>query len=140
MKSSNIATLAFAAASALTLLATPSFAQTYTEPKQPYYDNSEDIIVTAPGVTHYDTGRRTSSGAPIETVTAQRVVDTSDLDLRYNADVRALRQRINDAAIDGCREVDRATQVPLDSNRDCIRAATRDAMAQADDMIAIARG
>jgi len=140
MKSSVIATVA--AATALAAFAAPSFAQTYYEPKQPvYYDDSADIIVTAPGVTRYYTGRRTSSGAPIETVTAQRVVETGDLDLRYsNYDVRVLRQRIRDAAVDGCREVETHVLTPLDTNRDCIRAATNDAMAQADELIAIARG
>src|SRR5262249_6643666 len=118
-----------------------SFAQTYYEPKQPVYDDSTDIIVTAPGVQHYDTGRRTSSGAPIVTLTEQRVVETADLDLRYsNDDVEELYRRIDDTVVDACRDVERQTLTPLDSNRDCVRDARRDAMAQADDMIAVARG
>ncbi|MFT3728767.1 MAG: UrcA family protein [Terricaulis sp.] len=140
MKSSSLATAAFAAASILVALAAPAIAQTYYEPKPPVYDNSADIIVTAPGVIRYDTGRRTSSGAPIETVTAQRVVETADLDLRYNKDVRELRARIRDNVADACREVETHVQTPLDTERDCIRAATNDAMAQADDLISTARG
>lgn len=142
MKSSTFAVVAFATASLLAAAAAPSFAQTYYEPKQPYYENeSEDIIVTAPGPSRYDTGRRTSSGAPIQVVTAQRVVETGDLNLRYsNYDVDVLRQRIRDNVTDACREVQSEVQTPLDTQRDCIRAATRDAMAQADDLIATARG
>lgn len=138
MKSSQIAT-ALTAVSALALFAAPSFAQIY-EPKQPVYADSDDIIVTAPGVQHYDTGRRTSSGAPIVTLTEQRVVETADLDLRYNADVRVLRRRIDATVADACRDVERETITPLDTNRDCVRTAMNDAMAQADDMIATARG
>jgi UrcA family protein len=144
VKSSTTATLAFAA-STLALVAAPAFAQIYEAKQpiydqQPVYDNSEDIIVTAPGVQHYDTGRRTSSGAPIQIVSEQRVVETGDLDLRYNADVRELRRRIADTAVDACNSVERHVDVPLDSNRDCVRDATRDAMAQADDLIATERG
>lgn len=139
MKSSNIATIALAAASALALLASPSFAQTY-EPKQPYYGDDENIIVTAPGVQREVTGRSSSTGAPIVTLTEQRVVDTSDLDLRYNGDVRELHRRINDTVASACRNVERRLDAPVDQPSDCVRAATRDAMAQADDLIAIARG
>ena len=150
VKSSTLATVAFAA-SALALIAAPALAQ-ICEPKQPIYDqrpaynpqpvydDSEDIIVTAPGVERYNTGRRTSSGAPIQVVREQRVVTTADLDLRYNADVRELRRRINDTVADACRSVERHVEVPLDSDRDCIHDARRDAMAQADDLIATVRG
>ena len=57
-----------------------------------------------------------------------------------NGDVRELHRRINDTVADTCRDVARETLTPLDTDRDCIRAATRDAMAQADDLIAPARG
>jgi UrcA family protein len=106
---------------------------------QDYYD--DEIIVRAPTVEREYTGRRSSIGAPINELTLQRSISTADLDLRYDRDVRELYRRIDRVAYEACDEVERASRgVPLTTRRDCIREATNEAMAQADDLIYYARG
>lgn len=119
-----------AAASALVLITVPAIAQDY-------YDDGDDIIVEAPGVMRERTGRRSSSGIPIEELSLQVVVTTGDLDLRNsNADVDELYRRIDYTVRDACDEVERSSQgAPITTERECIREATRDAYAQADALI-----
>lgn len=125
-----------ASAIALTTLATPAFAQSVKETG--YYD--DEITVVAPYVYRERTGR-SSSGIPIEELTLQRVVDTDGLDLRYDADVRELYRRIEYTAREACGEVERASRgAPITTERECVRDATRDAMAQADALIYARRG
>jgi UrcA family protein len=136
VKSSHLSALALAAAGALTLIAAPSFAQSYDD-KVAYDD---EIIVTAPYVEHEVTGRDVT-GARIETLHTSRAVEVADLDLRYSRDVRELHRRIGDAAANACTEVEEAsTGVSLTPRSQCIRNAERGAMAQADALIDYARG
>lgn len=125
-----------ASAIALTTLAAPAFAQKYDD--QYYYDDG--ITVVAPEIYRERTGR-SSSGIPINELTAQRVVETRDLDLRRNADVDELYRRIEYSAREACEDIARASQgAPLTTRRECVRDATRDAMAEADAMIYARRG
>jgi len=129
-----------AAVAALALIAAPSIALGKDKPgyEEAYYD--EEIIITAPGVYRDETGR-TASGARIETLTTQRVVYTGDLDLRYSADVDELHRRIQVTAREACNELERHSDgIMLDSQRECVRDATRDAMAEAQAMVVIKRG
>ena len=136
VKSSHLSAFALAAAGALTLIAVPSFAQSYDD--KGYYD--DEIIVTAPYVQREVTGRDTT-GALIETSTTQRAVETGDLDLRYNGDVRELHRRIGDAAANACRELEESSPgVSITPRSQCIRDAERGAMIQAEAMINYARG
>ena len=136
MKSSHLSTIALAVAGALALIAAPSFAQSYDD--KGYYD--DEIIVTAPYVHREVTGRDVT-GARIETLTTSRAVETADLNLRYNSDVRELHRRISDAAANACREVEEAsTGVSLTPRSQCIRNAERSATAQADVLVDTARG
>lgn len=137
MKSSHISALTLAAASALALIATPSFAQDYPDKGTTYDD---EIIVTAPYVERETTGRD-ATGARIETLHTSRAVETGDLNLRYNSDVRELYRRISDAAANACREIEaRSDGVPITRRSQCIRDAERSATAQADSLIDYARG
>ncbi|MFZ2028906.1 MAG: UrcA family protein [Vitreimonas sp.] len=136
MKSSKISALALAAAGALTLIAAPSFAQEAND-KFAYDD---EIIVTAPYVEREVTGRD-ATGARIETLTTSRAVETGDLNLRYNSDVRELHRRISDAAANACREIEeRSNGVPVTRRSECIRDAERSATAQAESLVDYARG
>ena len=137
MPSSKLAT--FALASALALCAAPALAQIYNDDPA-VYENQEDIIVTAPGVHGRVIGRSSSTGAPIVEVTDQRIVETGDLNLRSDYDVDVLYRRIDRTVAFACRNLDTRVQPTVDSNRDCIRDARSDAMAQADQLIANARG
>jgi UrcA family protein len=70
-----------------------------------------------------------------------RVISTKDLDLRYDGDVYELHRRIEAVAEESCDEVERASPgVPLTTERECVREAVRDAMAQADDLVYARRG
>jgi UrcA family protein len=135
MTRSKITALALTSLSALTLWIAPAFAQTYND--RPHDD--ETIIVTAPRVHGEVTGRSGTTGASVVTLSEQRIIDASDLDLRYSSDARELRRRINDTVADACRQVERRIEAPVDPPRDCICDATRDAMAQANELIAYAR-
>lgn len=102
---------------------------------------SDEIIVIAPGVYREDTGRRSSSGIPIQELTTQRAVDTYDLNLRRDADVAILHSRIRETAEEACDEISRASQgAPLTTERECVREATRDAMEQAENLVLVRRG
>lgn len=136
MKGSHFSALAIGAAGALTLIASPSFAQSYDD-KATYDD---EIVVTAPYVEREVTGRD-ATGARIETFRTSRAVETADLDLRYSSDVRELHRRIANAAVNACREVENAsTGVSLTTRNQCVRGAEHSAMAQADALIDSARG
>lgn len=130
------ALLIAASAIALSTLAVPAFAQKYDG--QYYYD--DEITVVAPEIFRERVGR-SNSGIPIEELTAQRVVDTSDLNLRRDADVRELYRRVEYSAREACGEVARASRgASTTTQRECVREATRDAMAEADAMIYARRG
>jgi UrcA family protein len=120
-----------AAAIAFTTSTAPAFAQSVKDTG--YYD--DEITVVAPYVHRERTGR-SSSGIPIEELTLQRVVDTHDLDLRYDGDVDELYRRIEFTAREACDEVERASRgAPITTERECVREATRDAVAQANALI-----
>lgn len=132
MKRHHSALLA-AAASALAMMAAPAIAQNYCD--------DDEIIVQAPHVERHRTGEHSSIGAPVDELVLQRIVTTKDLDLRYDADVDELYRRIRVVAVEACNEVDRASLgAALTTERECIRDAERDAIAQADEMIYYRRG
>lgn len=142
--SSKFVAFAFAAVGALALIAAPALADT-VKAKVVYGDTpayDDEIVVTAPRVWHEDSGERSSStGARIETVSVRNVVSAADLDLRYDADVRELRRRIETSATQACIEAEHeGTGVPVTTRRQCVREAARDAQAQADELIAYMRG
>jgi UrcA family protein len=75
---------------------------------------------------------RSAIGAPIDVVSASRVVDTSDLDLSTGWGVDALHARVERAAADACEQLDNEPgYVPVDGDdADCQHRAVRDALAQ----------
>lgn len=126
------------AAAIMAFAGTPSFAQTVA--KGEYYETNE-IVVVPYGIQRERTGRRASGSlAPEETLTLSRVVSTDGLNLRYEADVSALHQRVEVTARDICNELDRATAgASTTSDRECVRDAVRAAMPQADAAVFRAR-
>lgn len=129
-------------------VAAPALAQTLKDKDGAYVAVTADdvaygdeIIVIAPGVYRDDTGRRTSSGIPIQELTTRRAIDTYDLNLRHDADVAELHRRIRETAEEACEEIERSARGPLlSSERECVREATDDAMAQAEDLVLVRRG
>lgn len=129
-------------------VAAPALAQNAKDKGEAYTATAADtsvygdeIIVIAPGVYRDDTGRRTSSGIPIQELTTQRAIDTYDLNLRRDADVAELHRRIRETAEEACEDIERQSRGPLiSSERECVREATEDAMEQAEDLVLVRRG
>jgi UrcA family protein len=94
------------------------------------YDYDNDTSVGEVTVHPRVLGRDPATGAPIDTVTATRYVNVSDLDLDTNWGQRMAVRRVERAAYDACDYLDQH-YVTLDSQSpDCVRAAVRDAVDQ----------
>jgi UrcA family protein len=127
-----LAVLLLAGAATVTTL--PARAQEYTPAA--YGDDAEHVIVQAP--------RERLHSFADGTVRLSRDIAFDDRDLRTRGGVRALRDRIRDAARDVCDELwDRTTSPGVmveDSDlRQCASDAYRHAMSQVHDAIAEAR-
>ena len=100
---------------------------TYDNGQGDSYTTTQELTVT--GERH----ARSSIGAPIEWVSTERRIDTSDLDLSTPWGAHELRMRVEKAAQTACFELDTFHPVTADDSPDCYKAAVRDALAQAED-------
>ena len=102
-------------------------------------DNEQITIVAPHAVQHKQVGR-TYTGIPIEQISLSHRVGFSDLDLTKPADVAILKKRVEAAALQGCKELDKL--YPLDnlspSNKSCANSARETAMQQVDAAVAAA--
>jgi UrcA family protein len=92
---------------------------------QPSAGPTEEVIVRAP---QYGP-QRSDIGAPIENVSLSREVRFDDLDLRTSGGANALRDRVRQAALNLCQQLENQ-YVAIDDNRPCYRTAYDDAMDQ----------
>lgn len=98
---------------------------------------TELLTVTAPRVMRRVVGH-TIDGGKIEVYSLSRRVSYADLDLALEADVVKLKDRIDAAAQDVCRELgQRYPLIPQHGAR-CVHNAIKGAMAQAHTAIAAA--
>ena len=134
-KSSLRPALLAAGAIGLLFIAPAASAQDYGPPPDGYYGPNEEVIITAPRYR-----QRGHLGGEIKDVAMQREVRYDDLDLRSGWGVRKLEARIKSAARSMCSSLDRMYPISTDDSPPCYRAAVDDAMAQADEAIARARG
>jgi UrcA family protein len=118
----------------------PSFAQSVVKPA-PYAYAENEIVVVPYGIQRYETGRRAPGSIGNEEILQMsRVVSTDGLNLRYDPDVDALRQRIEYTAREICRDLDRAAfGDSITSDRECYRDAVREAEDQVDRAVLRAR-
>ena len=95
-----------------------------------YSDNDdqgvEGVTVTAPRQVG-----RSAIGAPIEEVSASRVVDYRDLDVGSDWGARELKARIQRAAASACDQLDRDYPYTVDAGDDCYRDAVRNGLQDA---------
>lgn len=108
---------------------------------QPYYDQYPDngyAYDYAPGITvyarPYGARRAPFTGAPIERLTASRVVPIDDLDLSTGYGRHIMRERVRRAATDACHDLDMAPGYVPDvgeNDADCYRRTVDDALASA---------
>lgn len=82
---------------------------------------------------------RSAIGAPINVVTNKRVVSYGDISLTTASGVKALENRIRDAAKEACDELDRKYPVTAENSGNCFNNAVEGAMADARVAIETAR-
>ena len=130
-------TFSFVSAGFLALAATgfviktdPAIAQQAAE------EITEEIVVEAPFVRR-QVGRSATTGAEIEVIELRRRVSYADLDLSKDADVTALKARIETTAKESCeklsdmfpfrpsdrREIQRCTNQTVDGTEEKVQAA-----------------
>ncbi len=81
---------------------------------------------------------RTSSGVPVVSYELTYKVGFDDLDLASAAGADALSQRVRDAAAAACADLDKMYPL-VEPDRDCANKAAKEAMAEAEAVIAAAR-
>jgi UrcA family protein len=79
-------------------------------------------------------------GIPVERYQAERAVSYTNLDLSKTSDAAELKERIEEAAKDVCKQLDAAAPLDVsdDDNTTCVRDATAGAMSQVKAAIAAA--
>ena len=115
-------TLAIAIGGAFSPLPLPAFAQ----------DEAEIVV-------HGQAGRR-GGADPNERVTRHVPVSIGDLNLRSDADVAMLRQRVNEAAASACDQVrDEIPTMNGAAHQDCVEEARREGMREVSRIVDRAR-
>ena len=87
-----------------------------------YRDDGDEIVIRARPL-----GRSSTTGAPIERVSASRLVRYRDLDIDSPSGARELHYRIERAARDACQELDDRYPNAMSDNGDCVGDAVRNA-------------
>jgi UrcA family protein len=144
MKTATHLALLAAGAFGLALAGFPAAAQDYDDDAaysdndanydEDTYTDDEAIVVTAPRLPPAD-----ARGLP-QRVSLSQEVSFGDLDLRTVSGARELRSRIRYTAHQICTELDASFPGPGGEAQACYRNTIRNAMNEADDVIADARG
>jgi len=123
---------------------------TVAQPASPQPGMHETVTVVAPyivrraGVTPATGTPATGGGMArqLEVVSVDRVVNFSDLDLASPSGAATFEKRINDAAAEACREIDKRypknVYIPVSPNQDCVGIAAGNAMKIANELVAAA--
>lgn len=121
----------------LSLAAIPAHAQDNSYGDRSYddgrYVQSSYDDDTVEGITvrpHHRVVGRSAIGAPIEEITASRVVSYRDLDLSTGNDRHILKARIEQAAQSACEELNNRADVLDSDSADCYHDAVRDGLSQ----------
>ncbi|HET7085537.1 MAG TPA: UrcA family protein [Rhizomicrobium sp.] len=124
--------------SALVLLSSIISPAAIAQSSQP----SEEVTVFAPFVVKKIPSRDVKSGA-VTTINMSRDVSYHGLDLTSDADVATLQTRVQQAAEDVCKELDRryskTSYMAVDEDKDCVKNAADNAMQEAKAVISAAR-
>lgn len=101
----------------------------------------ETITVYAPFVVRHASLPK-KAGEQLELISVNRAVSFHDLNLKDAADQKTLETRINQAAQDACKELDKRfpknVYIPVPANQDCVANATNGAMLVVTQLIAAA--
>ena len=113
-----------------------AYAQEYGPPASYTTVPTESVIVTAP---RYRSDHNYLN-VPIENVSLSQAVRTDDLDLRSWRGVRALHERVREAAYQVCGQLIDHYPVGVNSDATCYRDAVAEARPRVDAAIQTARG
>ena len=83
---------------------------------------------------------QTTTGIPVSEITVRSRVSYADLDLTSDAGVKALKDRIRQAAAGACKEMNVRVPAEGSSIESCTSDAVKSAMVEADKVIAAKRG
>lgn len=130
--------LSFARASGLALMMAASLAATpaLADKKDGYVAAASDEIVVYPYQIRRENDRLSNS----ESFSLSAVVTTRGLDLRRDADVAALHDRVAFTAREVCETLEDAVDETTTSDRRCVREAVASAQPQVRAVVARARG
>jgi len=82
---------------------------------------------------------QTTTGIPVSEITVRSRVSYADLDLTSDAGVKALTDRIREAAAGACKEMNVRVPAEGSSVESCTKDAVKSAMVEADKVIAARR-
>jgi UrcA family protein len=99
----------------------------------------EEVNVVANRAVTAKAAGRTSSGVPIVDLTLSYPVSVEGLDLASNKGAEELARRVSRAARAACKEIGRQYPSAAPPDAECARAAERDGMAKAREMVAAAQ-
>jgi UrcA family protein len=136
LRSSTFKTGLFLAAGMLAATATPSFGQSVEKPS-----SSDDIVVAPYTIQRYETARPEGGSILNQEVSRlSRLVSTRGVDFRNDAQVEALRERVEASAREICNELTVANVgQAATSPAECMRETMNDADVQLDRAITRAR-
>ncbi|MGE0031099.1 MAG: UrcA family protein [Steroidobacteraceae bacterium] len=97
---------------------------------------TEEVTVRGPGIQTTEV-ERSATGVPVVMFTVSYKVSYEDLDLTTTEGMAELTKRIEDAAKQGCREIGLAYRTAQPSDWLCARHATREAMAEVEQLAAV---
>jgi UrcA family protein len=83
---------------------------------------------------------QTTTGIPVSEITVRSRVSYADLDLTTDAGVKALKDRIREAATGACKEMNVRVPAEGSSIESCTQAAVKSAMVEAEKVITAKRG
>jgi UrcA family protein len=120
----------------LTIALAVTGAAAFAQDKNP----ASDINVRAGQVQ--ETTEYSDDGIPVERYKAERAVSYANLDLSKTSDAATLKERVQEAAREVCKELDTVDTLDVseDDNATCVRNATADAMSQVKAAITTAEG
>lgn len=82
---------------------------------------------------------RSSSGVPIVDISLSYGVSYAGLDLVSHAGFLELQKRVNDAALQACKELNRQYPIGAPDEKDCAKAAADAAMVKVNELTAAAK-
>jgi UrcA family protein len=97
---------------------------------------TEEVTVRGPGIQSTEV-ERSATGVPVVMFTVSYKVSYEDLDLTTTEGMAELTKRVEDAAKQGCREIGLAYRTAQPSDWLCARHATREAMAEVEQLAAV---